>query len=82
MNKKRIRDRVFGYQIASDVIRDGIGVELWEEKNGKEVYVAEVFRNDQKKMIEFSADVQDLPFEALQELLDIFHREIPGEYQD
>jgi hypothetical protein len=82
MRKRTIKGRVFVYTIASDVIRDGIGVELSEERNGNEIYIAEVFRNDQKKTIEFSADVRDLPFETLQELLDVFNREIPKEYQD
>jgi hypothetical protein len=77
-----IENRVFFFQTASDIIRDGVGVELWENDNGKEINLGEIFRNDKKKRIEFTLDVQDIPLQAVEKLIEIFKTEIPQEYQE
>jgi len=78
----KINNQYFTFQIASDVIRDGIGVELWERKDGQDIHLAEIFRNDSKRQVEVFANVQNLPFEVLQELIQVFLTEIPAEYQE
>lgn len=47
----RIIDNKYRIQIASDVIRDGIGCELFEFGKSDEKFVAEIFRNDSKKLL-------------------------------
>lgn len=55
----------FSYQLASDVIRDGLALELLDA-NG--VAVAEVFRSDANHSVQFEAFQGDLPVSAIQEL--------------
>ncbi len=82
MKTIKIDDKEYHFEIASDVIRDGIGVELSEIINGKEIYLAEIFRNDNKKKIEFTANNNKIPLQVIDKLIDIFKTEIPQEYQD
>jgi hypothetical protein len=77
-----IENRQFYFQVASDVFRDGIGVEIWENENGKEINFGEIFRNDRKKKIEFTANMQNVPLEVVERLIKIFKKEIPQEYQE
>jgi hypothetical protein len=53
-------------QIASDVVRDGLGVELIDETN--EV-VAEVFRRDSDNQLLFSSFKEDVPFVEVEKLI-------------
>ncbi len=57
----------FRTQVASDVIRDGLGVELLSETGA---VLAEVFRWDTKHAVTFSAFSEDLPLEAVRMLID------------
>jgi hypothetical protein len=54
-------------QVASDVVRDGLGVELVSEAS--EV-LAEVFRCDADHTVTFSAFVPGLPLAAVRMLID------------
>ena len=54
--------REFSQLIASDVDRDGLGLELWE---GDE-QVAEIFRWDGKRELTISIWKQDLPLETIE----------------
>lgn len=78
----KINGRDFTFQVASDIVRDGIGVELNELKDGKEVFVAEIFRNDAKKEIQFSTMETELPYDVILKLQQIFEAEIPKEFQE
>ena len=66
MNNYKFENREFYFVIASDIIRDGIGVELWEIKTSKEIHLAEIFRNDNKRKVEFTANVKELPFKVIE----------------
>ncbi len=57
----------FRTQVASDVVRDGLGVELLSEAG---VVLAEVFRWDAKRTVTFSAFAEDLPLEGVRILID------------
>ncbi|MCA8218311.1 hypothetical protein LGN20_30790 [Burkholderia cepacia] len=58
--------RVFRLQMASDVLRDGLGLEL---VNDHEEVVAEVFRSDVNNSLEISLFERDLPFVEIERLL-------------
>ncbi|WP_231600552.1 MULTISPECIES: hypothetical protein [Burkholderia] len=58
--------RVFRLQMASDVLRDGLGLEL---VNDHEEVVAEVFRSDVNNSVEVSLFERDLPFVEIERLL-------------
>ncbi len=60
------RGSVFRLQMASDVQRDGLGLELLND-NGEAV--AEVFRSDAKNSLEVSLLARDLPFVEIERLL-------------
>ncbi|MBO9492435.1 hypothetical protein J7384_18885 [Endozoicomonas sp. G2_1] len=75
-----IDGRVFTYTIASDVIRDGLGAELNEIINGKEVFIAEVFRNDTKLKIEFSTFEVSVPYDAIVKLFEVFESKVTREF--
>ena len=65
--------------IASDIVRDGLGIELWD--NDKNEIVAEVFRNDSLKKIQISTFRVDLPLEILEILITEFDKEIGRNFQ-
>ena len=54
-----------GFQIASDIQRDGIGIEMLEKRQG---VVAEIFRNDRNKTLELLLFVGSIPLKAVLEL--------------
>jgi hypothetical protein len=72
----------YEYIIASDVQRDGIGVELWLEPAPTGHLLAEVFRNDSKKKIEVTLYEKDFDFILLEKTISYFKQEITQEYQD
>ncbi len=78
----KINNREFTFQVASDIVRDGIGVELNELIGGKEVFVAEIFRNDAKKEIQFISTEAELPYSIIVKLQQVFEAEIPKDYQE
>jgi len=53
-------------QVASDIIRDGLGVELIDAANQ---VVAEVFRCDADQTVSFSQFVESLPLSAIELLI-------------
>ena len=53
-------------QVASDVIRDGLGIELLDES---EVVVAEVFRADREQTVLVNTFSYHIPLEALEMLV-------------
>ena len=65
--------------IASDIVRDGLGIELWD--NDRNEIVAEVFRNDSLKKIQISTFRVDLPLEILEILITEFDKEIGRNFQ-
>ena len=54
------------YQIASDIDRDGLGVELIDEHSN---VLAEVFRCDKDRTLTFKARASDLPFVQVEKLI-------------
>jgi hypothetical protein len=56
----------YSTQVASDVVRDGLGVELLSESGD---VVAEVFRSDRDRTVMLSTFSYDIPLEAIDTLL-------------
>lgn len=74
-------DRKFFFQNASDVQRDGIGCELNEIVGDSDIWIAEVFRSDRKRLIEFNSDARHIPFAAILKLFETFETNIDPEFQ-
>ena len=55
----------FTFQLASDIQRDGLGVELSTDAG----ILAEVFRCDADHTLTFTAYTQDIPLTAVEELI-------------
>ncbi|TGN94165.1 MULTISPECIES: hypothetical protein [unclassified Burkholderia] len=70
--------REFRLQTASDVLRDGLGLELLND-NGE--VVAEVFRSDAKNSLEVSLFEKNLPFVQIERLLKEARR-LLGTFED
>ena len=47
--------------VASDLIRDGLGVELWEE----EEHVGEVFRSDREQIVTVTLWKENVPLDVV-----------------
>ena len=75
-------EKQYYIETASDVTRDGIGCELYEINESKEIFIAEIFRNDSKKIIEFTSETKDLPFELIIKLIEYFNNNIKKEFQN
>lgn len=57
----------FRFQLASDVIRDGLGVELLDHNH---CVLAEIFRCDRDHTLTISLFTENLPFAAIEMLID------------
>ena len=57
----------FRTQVASDVVRDGLGVELLSDTGA---VLAEAFRWDARHTVTFSAFAEDLPLAGIRMLID------------
>jgi hypothetical protein len=66
--------------IASDVIRDGIGLEIWEKSSNS--MIVEIFRNDSKRQIEFFSEKADVPLDLIEKSIEIFNQKIGRDFQD
>jgi len=69
----------YRFQVASDVQRDGLGLECYRTKNEKEELVLEVFRNDSELKYVYSQFEQDLPLELIEYVVSISRKKL-GEF--
>ena len=67
-------DRTFEIMIASDLVRDGMSLEVWETIDGRRAQVAEVFYSDVTGRFAFSAFDECLPL-GLVEIMSRMARE-------
>lgn len=58
--------RTFSSVIASDVIRDGMSLEIWERVGGEEKIIGEVFYSDATSKMTTSLFEEDLPPELIE----------------
>jgi hypothetical protein len=66
--------------IASDPVRDGLGIELWTKD--QDTMLAEIFRNDRLGTIQFFCVQVDLPFQVLEIFIAEFEKHVGREFQD
>ena len=66
------------FQVASDVVRDGLGVELLDENNS---VLAEVFRNDAKHELTLTCYSNDIPLVYVERLMEVAREEL-GMFED
>lgn len=70
----------YEFIVASDVQRDGLGIELWDYPRTE--ILAEIFRNDAKKCLEFYTDKKGVPLEAIEELIRMFDIHVGRTFQN
>jgi hypothetical protein len=68
----------YRYQVASDIVRDGLGVELIDDHRN---VVAEVFRCDAKNSLTISLFAEELPFSEVEKLVQMARSEL-GQFED
>ena len=66
--------------VASDVERDGLGIELWD--HGSDLMLMEIFRHDKKKKITFHSGNFDAPFEVVEKLIQDFEERVGRQFQE
>jgi hypothetical protein len=68
----------YRYQVASDVVRDGLGLELIDESRN---VLAEVFRCDANNSVTVSLFSEGLPFAEVEKLVLLARTEL-GSFED
>lgn len=76
----QIDNRTYEIIRATDVDRDGIGIELWDRDNQK--LILEIFRHDDKKKLTFSCDTDNIPLEVVDWFLREFEERVGREFQE
>lgn len=66
--------------VASDIERNGVGVELWDKDNNE--MLVEIFRNDNLKQIQFFSTGCFIPFEVIEKLAREFEESVGRKFQD
>lgn len=72
-----MREGEHHFVVASDIIRDGLGVELW---CGEEM-VAEVFRHDGDKRLMMNCFRKEIPFILIEKMVSMARQRL-GEFED
>ena len=75
----KIDNKNYKLIIASDVIRDGIRLEIWDTERDK--LIIEIFRADSEKRFDFYAEKITVPIELIEKSLEIFNNRIGREFQ-
>ncbi|MFZ5960852.1 hypothetical protein ACOXVJ_25400 [Pseudomonas knackmussii] len=66
----------YKFQIASDVLRDGIGVELIQVTDSARTVIAEVFRCDAENTLQISLFSESAPFVQIERLVLMARKEL------
>ena len=74
-----IAGKAYQFIIASDIQRNGLGLELWDHPQTE--ILAEIFRNDSTKCIELYVDKKGVPLEAIEELIRRFDTHVGRIFQ-
>lgn len=75
----KIGNKDYELIIASDVIRDGIGLEIWDNESDK--MIIEIFRADSDQRIDFYTERNTVPIELIEKSIEIFIKRIGKEFQ-
>lgn len=77
--KLKIDNKDYKLIIASDVVRDGIGLEIWNAETDKLIF--EIFRADSDQRIDYYTERITVPIELIEKSLEIFNKRIGKEFQ-
>ena len=77
--KLRIDNKDYEIIIASDVKRDGIGLEIWDSETNRQII--EIFRADTDQRIDFFSEKITVSIELIEKSLEIFNQRIGKEFQ-
>ena len=72
--KMKIDNKNYKIRIASDVNRDGKGLEIWDTETNK--LIIEIFRADTEQRIDFYSEKLTVPIELIEKSLGIFNQRI------
>ena len=75
----KIDNKDYKLLIASEVIRNGIGLEIWDAETDK--LIIEIFRADSDQRIDFYTEKITVPIELIEKSLEIFNKRIGKEFQ-
>ncbi|WP_346853920.1 hypothetical protein [uncultured Draconibacterium sp.] len=75
----KIDNKDYKLIIASNIIRDGIGLEIWDTETGK--LIIEIFRADSDRRIDFYTEKITVPIELIEKSIEIFNKRIGKEFQ-
>ena len=76
----KVGNKTYEIIVASDVQRDGLGIELWDRD--KDIFLAEIFRHDDKKKFTFHSENFDAPFEVVEKLIQDFEIRVGRQFQE
>jgi hypothetical protein len=68
----------YRFQVASDLQRDGLGLECYRQSDAGEELVLEVFRNDSKREYIFSHFSKDLPLSLVEYVVSVARTRLGG----
>ena len=69
----------YRFQVASDVTRDGIGIECYRISAGVETFLLEVFRSDRDGTLLLHTAVPVIPFALVAHLATIVPQQLDGQ---
>jgi hypothetical protein len=76
--KLKINNKDYEIKIASDVNRDGIGLEIWDLETNR--LLIEIFRADTDQRINFYSEKINVPIELIEKSLEVFTQRIGKEF--
>lgn len=78
--KLKIDNKEYEILIASDVNRDGIGLEIWDAVMDR--MIIEIFRDDTEQRIDFYSKNITEPIELIEKSLEIFNQRIGKKFKE
>lgn len=78
--KLKIDNKEYEILIASDVNRDGIGLEIWDAVMDR--MIIEIFRDDTEQRIDFYSKNITVPIELIEKSLEIFNQRIGKKFKE
>ena len=75
-----INGREYLFQFASDIVRNGLGLECYTTDGSTSTVHLEVFRNDSKECFTYTQWTPDLPLELIEHVISTARKDL-GEFQ-
>lgn len=70
----------YHFEVASDVICDGLGIEVYRSDNHQ--ILTKIFRNDHLKQLQFSSFELDIPLAVIERLMQKFEVHVGRKFLD